>query len=55
MIVEGLVDHHLLTVHHVRDDVADPLWRDAAFLGFGAGLMSSLAAGPVRLVARDAW
>ena len=24
-VVEGLIDHHLLEVHHVRDDVADPL------------------------------
>jgi uncharacterized membrane protein len=24
-VIEGLVDHHLLTVHHVRDDVEDPL------------------------------
>jgi uncharacterized membrane protein len=38
-LVEGLVDHHLLTVHHVRDDVADPLWWDVGFLGFGAALI----------------
>ena len=38
-LVEGLVDHHLLTVHHVRDDVADPTWWDVGFLGFGAALI----------------
>jgi uncharacterized membrane protein len=35
-LVEGVVDHHLLTIHHVRDDVADPLWWDLGFLAFGA-------------------
>ena len=38
-VVEGLVDHHLLTIHHVRDDVAEPLWWDVGFLGFGAALI----------------
>jgi uncharacterized membrane protein len=32
-LVEGLVDHHVLTVHHVRDDVADPAVWDLGFLG----------------------
>ena len=32
-LVEGLVDHHLLRIHHVRDDVADPLAWDLGFLG----------------------
>src|SRR5215217_2689832 len=31
-LVEGLVDHHLLGVHHVRDDVAEPAPWDLAFL-----------------------
>jgi uncharacterized membrane protein len=35
-LVEGVVNHHLLTIHHVRDDVADPLWWDLGFLAFGA-------------------
>lgn len=34
-LVEGLVDHHLLGVHHVRDDVADPRWWDLGFLALG--------------------
>ena len=38
-IVEGLVDHHLLSVHHVRDDVADPLWWDVGFLALGVALV----------------
>jgi uncharacterized membrane protein len=38
-IVEGLVDHHLLTIHHVRDDVADPLVWDVAFLAGSACLL----------------
>jgi uncharacterized membrane protein len=38
-LVEGIVDHHLLTLHHVRDDVADPLPWDLGFLAFGAALL----------------
>ena len=38
-VVEGVVDHHVLGIHHVRDDVADP-WRwDVGFLAFGALLI----------------
>ena len=39
-LVEGLVDHHLLGVHDVRDDVADPLWWNLGFLAFGALLVA---------------
>ena len=39
-LVEGVVDHHILTIHHVRDDVADPLWWDLGFLAFGALLVA---------------
>lgn len=38
-LFEGLVDHHLLSIHHVRDDVADPLWWDLGFLAVGAVLV----------------
>jgi len=38
-LVEGLVDHHLLTIHHVRDDVGAPLGWDLAFLALGAVLV----------------
>jgi uncharacterized membrane protein len=34
-LVEGIIDHHLLGIHHVRDDVANPLPWDLAFLVFG--------------------
>jgi uncharacterized membrane protein len=40
-LVEGLVDHHLLGVHNVRDDVADPFWWNVGFLAFGAGLVAA--------------
>jgi uncharacterized membrane protein len=31
-VVEGVVDHHLLGVHHVRDDLGAPLSWDVGFL-----------------------
>ena len=34
-LVEGIVDHHLLEVHHVRDDLGGPLSWDLGFLAFG--------------------
>jgi uncharacterized membrane protein len=34
-VVEGLIDHVLLEVHHVRDDLGGPLAWDLAFLAFG--------------------
>jgi uncharacterized membrane protein len=38
-LVEGVVDHHLLGVHHVRDDLGAPLSWDLGFLVFGALLV----------------
>ena len=38
-VVEGVVDHHILTIHHVRDDVTSPLWWDLGFLALGAALI----------------
>jgi uncharacterized membrane protein len=38
-VVEGLVDHHLLGVHHVRDDLGAPLSWDVGFLVLGAALI----------------
>lgn len=35
-VVEGLIDHTLLGVHHVRDDLGGPLSWDIGFLVFGA-------------------
>ena len=39
-MVEGVVDHHLLQVHHVRDDVTSPLPWDLGFLALGATLVT---------------
>lgn len=38
-LVEGVVDHHLLQIHHVRDDLGGPLSWDLGFLAFGALLV----------------
>ena len=38
-LVEGIVDHHLLGVHHVRDDVGSPMAWDLGFLALGALLV----------------
>ena len=35
-LVEGVIDHHVLGVHHVRDDLGAPLSWDIAFLVLGA-------------------
>lgn len=39
-LVEGIVDHHLLGIHHVREDVANILVWDLGFLAFGAILVA---------------
>jgi uncharacterized membrane protein len=39
-VVEGLIDHELLGVHHVRDDLGAPLGWDLGFLAFGALLIA---------------
>jgi uncharacterized membrane protein len=39
-LVEGIVDHQLLGVHHVRDDLGAPLSWDLGFLAFGAVLVA---------------
>jgi len=38
-LVEGLVDHHILGIHHVRDDLGGPLSWDVGFLLFSLALM----------------
>jgi uncharacterized membrane protein len=38
-LVEGLVDHHVLGIHHVRDDVGAPIGWDLAFLACGLALV----------------
>ena len=39
-VVEGVVDHMVLGIHHVRDDLGGPLGWDLAFLAFGALLVA---------------
>jgi len=39
-LVEGLVDHQLLGVHHVRDDLGAPLSWDLGFLASGVLLLA---------------
>jgi uncharacterized membrane protein len=39
-VVEGLIDHQLLGIHHVRDDLGGPLSWDLGFLAFGALLIA---------------
>jgi uncharacterized membrane protein len=40
-LVEGVIDHQLLGIHHVRDDLGAPLGWDLAFLAFGALLVTA--------------
>jgi uncharacterized membrane protein len=59
-LVEGLIDHQLLGIHHVRDDLGAPLGWDLGFLAFGAALVlvglalarSARDRGPARI---DVW
>jgi uncharacterized membrane protein len=39
-LVEGIVDHHALGLHHVRESAANPLLWDLGFLVFGALLVA---------------
>ena len=39
-LVEGLIDHQLLGIHHVRDDLGAPIGWDLGFLAFGALLVA---------------
>lgn len=39
-LVEGVVDHHVLGIHRVRPEAADPLPYDLAFLALGALLLA---------------
>ena len=38
-LVDGVVDHQLLGIHHVRDDLGGPLGWDLGFLALGAVLV----------------
>ena len=39
-VVEGLIDHQILGVHHVRDDLGAPLGWDLAFIALGVILVA---------------
>jgi uncharacterized membrane protein len=39
-VVEGLIDHQILGVHHVRDDLGAPLAWDLAYIGLGVVLVA---------------
>jgi uncharacterized membrane protein len=39
-LVEGVVDHQILGVHHVRDDLGGPIGWDIGFLALGALLLA---------------
>jgi uncharacterized membrane protein len=43
-LVEGMVDHVILGVHHVRDDLGGPLGWDLGFLAFAVVLIAIGAA-----------
>jgi uncharacterized membrane protein len=43
-LVEGAIDHQLLGIHHVRDDLGGPLGWDLGFLAFGVLLIAAGAA-----------
>jgi uncharacterized membrane protein len=38
-VVEGLIDHEILGIHHVRDDLGGPVSWDLGFLALGAVLL----------------
>ncbi len=38
-VAEGVIDHQILGVHHVRDDLGGPLWWDVGFLILGVLLV----------------
>jgi uncharacterized membrane protein len=38
-VVEGVIDHHVLQIHHVRDDLGGPPAWDYGFLVFGVLLV----------------
>ena len=38
-LVEGIIDHEILGIHHVRDDLGGPLSWDLGYLVFGALLL----------------
>lgn len=57
-VVEGVVDHQVLGVHHVRDDLGGPLAWDLGFLAVGALLVLAgwlLVRSGSRVLERRSW
>jgi uncharacterized membrane protein len=57
-LVEGIIDHQLLGIHHVRDDLGAPVGWDIGFLVFGLLLVLgglALARSGERAVSGVAW
>jgi uncharacterized membrane protein len=55
-VVEGLIDHEILGIHHVRDDLGGPIGWDLGFLAFGALLIlvgAAMVRSGERMVAED--
>jgi uncharacterized membrane protein len=50
-VVEGVIDHELLGLHHVRDDLGGPIGWDIGFLVFGV-LLIAVGFGMARSAAR---
>jgi uncharacterized membrane protein len=50
-LVEGAIDHHLLHVHHVVEELGESAW-DVAFLGSGV-VMIALGLAIIRAARRD--
>jgi len=46
-LVEGLIDHQILSIHHVRDDLGGPIGWDVGFLAIGGVLMIAIGSGLV--------
>ena len=54
-VVEGVIDHQLLGIHHVRDDLGAPLGWDLGFLAFGVLLIAAGVALDRRSRERERW
>ncbi len=57
-VVEGVVDHQLLGIHHVRDDLGGPLAWDLGFLAVGVALVAVgwwLARSGARALVERSW
>jgi uncharacterized membrane protein len=39
-LTEGVIDHEVLGIHHVRDDLGGPISWDLGFLALGAALVA---------------